>query len=91
MENFSYLEDRLLPEGWIDFSLRSLGGQKVLIVFLDYFKRCFVSKSKCGMQKLFVKLENSVPHMVNTDRLVWLSIVGVPLHAWYDVNFRKIG
>ncbi|KAK9282768.1 hypothetical protein L1049_010989 [Liquidambar formosana] len=92
MESFFYLEDLLLQEGWADFSLRPLGGKKVLIIFQDDdFKRRFVSKSEFVMHKLFVKLENWIPQMVNTDRLVWLSIIGVPLHAWSEVNFRKIG
>lgn len=63
-----------------------------MIFFKDEVsKRCFVNKSDCWFHKLFVKLENWVPGTVNFDRLVWVSIVGVPLHAWNEGNFRKIG
>ncbi|KAK9272742.1 hypothetical protein L1049_003119 [Liquidambar formosana] len=83
MEDFLLLEDQLLKDGGVDFFLRPLGGKKVLIVFQDAnSKKFFASKSQCGLHKLFARLENWVPSIVNLGRLVWVSIVGVLLHAW---------
>ncbi|GKB18517.1 RNA-directed DNA polymerase, eukaryota [Tanacetum coccineum] len=44
-----------------------------------------------GVASWFVRLCNAQNDFVASDRIVWVDIEGVPLHAWSHATFHKIG
>jgi len=40
---------------------------------------------------MFKRVRRWYPHMVATNRLVWLNVYGIPLHVWDEPLFKSIG
>nr|GEZ67674.1 RNA-directed DNA polymerase, eukaryota [Tanacetum cinerariifolium] len=43
-----------------------------------------------GVASWFVRICNAQNDFVANERIVWVDIEGVPLHAWYNATFHKI-
>ncbi|GKA94699.1 RNA-directed DNA polymerase, eukaryota, partial [Tanacetum coccineum] len=44
-----------------------------------------------GLSVVFIGIEMVMPDFVSRERVVWVDIKGVPLHAWSHSTFIKIG
>nr|GFA14548.1 RNA-directed DNA polymerase, eukaryota [Tanacetum cinerariifolium] len=77
-------------EGFPNVKVAYLGG---LWVMLDL--ESSISKKKLmehvGVASWFTSLTNAQSDFVSRDRIVWVDIEGVPLHAWSRNTFTKIG
>nr|GEX28844.1 RNA-directed DNA polymerase, eukaryota [Tanacetum cinerariifolium] len=77
-------------EGFPNVKVAYLGG---LWVMLDL--ESSISKKKLmehvGVASWFTSLTNAQSDFVSRDRIVWVDIEGVPLHAWSHNMFTKIG
>lgn len=63
-----------------------------MIIFQDVeVKQSFMKNKVQWLSGWFVAINNWVLESINTKRLVWYCIEGVPLHAWNDATFWKIG
>nr|GEW35020.1 RNA-directed DNA polymerase, eukaryota, nucleotide-binding alpha-beta plait domain protein [Tanacetum cinerariifolium] len=80
----------LLNEGFHNMNLTYLGGLWVMIELCS-------TKSKAkllnhvGVVSWFSSLSNAHHDFVLKERIVWVDIEGVPLHAWSRATFCKIG
>ncbi|GKB83224.1 RNA-directed DNA polymerase, eukaryota [Tanacetum coccineum] len=64
-----------------NFVMGELGSAKTKLKFMKH----------TGVASWFVRLCNARNDFVASDRIVWVDIEGVPLHAWVSANFNKIG
>ncbi|GJS20507.1 RNA-directed DNA polymerase, eukaryota [Tanacetum coccineum] len=80
--SFSYLvmniEIVYLGGLWV---MIKLGSAKTKLKFMKH----------TGVASWFVRLCNAQNDFVASDRIVWVDIEGVPLHAWSHATFHKIG
>ncbi|GJZ10864.1 RNA-directed DNA polymerase, eukaryota [Tanacetum coccineum] len=80
----------LSNEGFTNVRIVYLGGQWVMIE-LSSAK----SKSKflkhVGVASWFKCLSNAQTDFITRDRIVWVDVEGVPMHAWSRNTFHKIG
>nr|GFA14493.1 hypothetical protein [Tanacetum cinerariifolium] len=77
-------------EGFMDIEILYLGGLWVMIK-LGSAKTKLKFIKHTGVASLFVRLCNAQNDFVASDRIVWVDIEGVPLHAWSHATFHKIG
>ncbi|KAK9286984.1 hypothetical protein L1049_015392 [Liquidambar formosana] len=92
--HFSYLQglqEAFSREGVFDITVRYMGGLLVLLEF--HLEEIMKSHLKDGtwLAQWVKDIRSWHPNLLVHERLVWLSIVGVPLHAWLEINFMKIG
>nr|GFA18795.1 hypothetical protein [Tanacetum cinerariifolium] len=77
-------------EGFTDIEMVYLGGLWVLIK-LGFAKAKLNFMKHTGVASWFVRICNAQNDFVANDRIVWVDIEGVPLHAWSNATFHKIG
>nr|GEY97179.1 RNA-directed DNA polymerase, eukaryota [Tanacetum cinerariifolium] len=79
----------LFNEGFFNARVLFLGGLWVLIEL-----KSTKSKAKLmdhvGVASWFRLLTNAQPDFVAKERIVWVDVEGVPLHAWTRSTFHKI-
>ncbi|GKF00211.1 RNA-directed DNA polymerase, eukaryota, partial [Tanacetum coccineum] len=80
----------LSAEGFNNVKLTYLGGLWVMME-LDSLKTKAKLMKHVGVASWFSRLCNAQPDFVSKERLVWVDIEGVPLHAWSRATFDKIG
>nr|GEZ30182.1 putative reverse transcriptase domain-containing protein [Tanacetum cinerariifolium] len=80
----------LSNDGFANVRIVYLGGQWVMIE-LSSAK----SKSKflkhVGVASWFKSLSNAQTDFITRNRIVWVNVEGVPMHAWSRNTFHKIG
>ncbi|GKA52179.1 RNA-directed DNA polymerase, eukaryota [Tanacetum coccineum] len=77
-------------EGFMNIEIVYLGGLWVMIK-LGSAKTKLKFMKHTGVASWFVRLCNAQNDFVASDRIVWVDIEGVPLHAWSHATFHKIG
>ncbi|GKD45410.1 RNA-directed DNA polymerase, eukaryota, nucleotide-binding alpha-beta plait domain protein [Tanacetum coccineum] len=77
-------------EGFLNVEISYLGGLWVLIK-LSSSKAKLNFMKHVGVASWFVRISNALPDFVAKERIVWVDIEGVPLHAWSRNTFQKIG
>ncbi|KAK9266419.1 hypothetical protein L1049_012439 [Liquidambar formosana] len=83
------LQETFLREGVFYITVRFLGSLTVLLEFqyeesmLCYFENNWLSQ-------WLGDIKPWRPNLFAQERLAWLSVVGVPLHAWLGPNFKTI-
>nr|GEZ25451.1 RNA-directed DNA polymerase, eukaryota [Tanacetum cinerariifolium] len=80
----------LANEGFTNVKLSYLGGLWVMIE-LDSTSTKAKFMQHVGVASWFVRLCNAQADFVSRERIVWVDIEGVPLHAWSQSTFKKIG
>ncbi|GJW36549.1 RNA-directed DNA polymerase, eukaryota [Tanacetum coccineum] len=80
----------LSNEGFPNVKLAYLGGLWVMIE-LESAKAKAKFMQHVGVASWFLRLCNAQPDFVARERIVWVDIEGVPLHAWTHSTFNKIG
>nr|GEX56111.1 RNA-directed DNA polymerase, eukaryota, nucleotide-binding alpha-beta plait domain protein [Tanacetum cinerariifolium] len=80
----------LSNEGFQNVKLAYLGGLWVMIE-LESSKTKTKFMQHVGVASWFSRLCNAQSDFVSRERIVWVDIEGVPLHAWPLYTFNKIG
>ncbi|GKD31996.1 RNA-directed DNA polymerase, eukaryota, partial [Tanacetum coccineum] len=77
-------------EGFPNVEIAYLGGLWVMIKLGSSNAKHNLMKH-VGVASWFVRLCKAQSDFVANDRIVWIDIEGVPLHAWSRNTFQKIG
>nr|GEY63946.1 RNA-directed DNA polymerase, eukaryota [Tanacetum cinerariifolium] len=80
----------LHDEGFLDIKLTYLGGLWVLIE-LDKLETKEALKNHTGIKSWFQVIKDACNDFVSEERIVWMDIEGVPIHAWSRESFIRIG
>ncbi|GKD42065.1 hypothetical protein Tco_1266710, partial [Tanacetum coccineum] len=80
----------LSNEGFNNVNLSYLGGLWVMIE-LESIKSKEKFLQHAGVASWFNSLGNAQADFVSRERIVWVDIEGVPIHAWSRATFDKIG
>ncbi|GJV29254.1 RNA-directed DNA polymerase, eukaryota [Tanacetum coccineum] len=80
----------LSNEGFHQVKLAYLGGLWIMIQLVSVKVKSNFLKH-VGVASWFKQLCNAQPDFVSRERVVWVDIEGVPLHAWSRSTFIKIG
>ncbi|GJV65858.1 RNA-directed DNA polymerase, eukaryota [Tanacetum coccineum] len=80
----------LSNEGFPNVKLAYLGGLWVMIE-LESLKTKMKFMQHVGVASWFLRLCNAQSDFVLRERIVWVDIEGVPIHAWSHLTFHKIG
>ncbi|GKD84597.1 RNA-directed DNA polymerase, eukaryota [Tanacetum coccineum] len=88
--SISNIQTFLHDEGFVDVKLKYLGG---LWVMLEFEKEESKSNllSHTGANSWFQTLQEVAQDFVSEERIGWIDIEGVPLHAWSFETFVRIG
>nr|GEU52511.1 RNA-directed DNA polymerase, eukaryota [Tanacetum cinerariifolium] len=90
LSSISNLYSLLSNEGFHNVNLSYLGGLWVMIELESPFaKDKFLQH--VGVSSWFNHLGNAQEDFVSRERIVWVDIEGVPIHAWSLGTFKKIG
>ncbi|KAL4581773.1 hypothetical protein LXL04_006301 [Taraxacum kok-saghyz] len=77
-------------EGYDVAECKYLGGMQVVIKFKSPGDAEVFKANKCVWLKWFVWVEHLGKKSTSFERIAWLKITGVPIHAWDDANFAAI-
>ncbi|GKD39596.1 RNA-directed DNA polymerase, eukaryota [Tanacetum coccineum] len=77
-------------EGFSNAKIAYLGGMWVLIELPSSIAKDNLLKH-IGVASWFKCLSNAQSDFVSRERIVWIDIEGIPLHAWTRNTFLKIG
>ena len=78
----------LKDEAFLDVKLSYLGGTWVLLEFDNVdIKENLMNHT--GVKSWFHILQNASNDFVSEERIVWVDIEGVPLHAWSRETFVR--
>ncbi|GJU17260.1 RNA-directed DNA polymerase, eukaryota [Tanacetum coccineum] len=80
----------LSKEGFQNVNLAYLGGMWVMLELESSITKEKFMKH-VGVASWFTRLCNAQSDFVSKERIVWVDIEGVPLHAWTRTTFNKIG
>ncbi|PWA93092.1 RNA-directed DNA polymerase, eukaryota [Artemisia annua] len=80
----------LSNEGFQQVNLAYLGGLWVMIELASVKTKMRFMKY-VGIASWFNQLCNAQPDFVSRERIVWIDIEGIPLHAWSRPTFTKSG
>ncbi|GJV86536.1 RNA-directed DNA polymerase, eukaryota [Tanacetum coccineum] len=80
----------LANEGFLNVKLAYIGGLWVMIE-LDSTSTKEKFMQHVGVASWFARLCNAQEDFVSRERIVWVDIEGVPLRAWSQSTFKKIG
>ncbi|GJS31424.1 RNA-directed DNA polymerase, eukaryota [Tanacetum coccineum] len=80
----------LYDEGFMDVKLKYLGGLWVMFEF-DKVETKANLLVHTGVNSWFQVIQDVLPDFVSEERIVWVDIEGVPLHAWSYETFSRIG
>ncbi|KAK9288371.1 hypothetical protein L1049_016825 [Liquidambar formosana] len=80
-----------LKRSVFDITVRFMGGLLVLLEFHSEEVMKSHLEDTTWLDQWVKDIRSWHPNLIIHERLVWLSITGVPLHAWVGTNFRKIG
>ncbi|PWA75321.1 hypothetical protein CTI12_AA243760 [Artemisia annua] len=80
----------LANEGFPNVKVGYLGGMWVMLEVPSFSSKDNFMKH-VGVASWFHCLTNAQPEFVSRERIVWVDIEGVPLHAWTCNTFTKIG
>ncbi|GJY78973.1 RNA-directed DNA polymerase, eukaryota [Tanacetum coccineum] len=88
--SISNIQTFLHDEGFVDVKPKYLGG---LWVMLEFEKEESKSNllSHTGANSWFQTLQEVAQDFVSEERIAWIDIEGVPLHAWSFETFFRIG
>ncbi|GJU58526.1 RNA-directed DNA polymerase, eukaryota [Tanacetum coccineum] len=84
------LKVMLLSEGFSTEKISYLGGLWVLLEFNSNKTRSKFMKH-VGVNSWFKRLSDVQPDFVPRERVVWVDIEGIPLCAWSNATFHRIG
>ncbi|GKA40723.1 RNA-directed DNA polymerase, eukaryota [Tanacetum coccineum] len=87
---FPALVTILSDESFPDINLLYLGGMWVLLEF-DMEETKVKLMQHTGVNSWFQLIRDAESDFVCDERIVWVDIEGVPLHAWSRETFMKIG
>ncbi|GJS93113.1 RNA-directed DNA polymerase, eukaryota [Tanacetum coccineum] len=90
INSFSNLKTILSDESFPDINLLYLGGMWVLLEF-DMEETKVKLMQHTGVNSWFQLIRDAESDFVCDERIVWVDIEGVPLHAWSRETFMKIG
>lgn len=85
------LQEAIIRKGVFDITIRFLGGLLVLMEFQSEEVMNSYLDHISWLAQWFSELSIWKPNLRLSERLVWLSINGVPLHCWTVANFNRIG
>ncbi|GJR53356.1 RNA-directed DNA polymerase, eukaryota [Tanacetum coccineum] len=80
----------LANKGFLNVKLAYIGGLWVMIE-LDSTSTKEKFMQHVGVASWFARLCNAQEDFVSRERIVWVDIEGVPLRAWSQSTFKKIG
>ncbi|GJW92884.1 RNA-directed DNA polymerase, eukaryota [Tanacetum coccineum] len=80
----------LSKEGFTNVKIAYLGGMWVMLELPSSNSKTKILKH-VGVASWFNSLSNAQSDFVSRERIVWVDIEGVPLHAWTRNTFIKIG
>ncbi|GJX27848.1 hypothetical protein Tco_0235927 [Tanacetum coccineum] len=79
----------LTKEGFPDVKISYLGGYWILMELdSELAKTRFLNH--IGVASWFEELKNATNEFISKDRIVWVDIEGIPMHAWTKESFAKI-
>lgn len=81
---------QILAEGVANLTIKSLGGPLHIITFDSIEEKEAMLESK-WLEKWYMEVRNAARKTSSLWRETWITIYGVPLHAWSYDNFYKIG
>ncbi|GMI91847.1 hypothetical protein HRI_002854000 [Hibiscus trionum] len=77
-------------EGIRDMTIMRLAGSRILLLFQNKEIRKSLVQSGI-LLKWFSRVQNWVPEIERGSRRAWISIRGIPIHAWSKVSFQRVG
>ncbi|PWA92351.1 hypothetical protein CTI12_AA080040 [Artemisia annua] len=77
-------------EGFEDVKVFYLGGKWVMFEFEKVETKVNLMKH-IGVNSWFQVIQDVIHDFVSDERVVWVDIEGIPLHAWSRETFTKIG
>ncbi|GKA41208.1 RNA-directed DNA polymerase, eukaryota, partial [Tanacetum coccineum] len=79
----------IVKEGFQDVKLKYLGGMWMLFEFeSNSIKEKFLAHT--GVRSWLSTIKQADNSFVNDERIVWVSVEGLPIKAWTPNSFRKI-
>ncbi|GJR88928.1 RNA-directed DNA polymerase, eukaryota [Tanacetum coccineum] len=83
------LQTILVDEGFEDVNLFYLGGKWVMFEF-DMVDTKVNMMKHVGVNSWFQVIQDVIQDFVSDERVVWVDIEGIPLHAWSRDTFTRI-
>ncbi|GJR39911.1 RNA-directed DNA polymerase, eukaryota, partial [Tanacetum coccineum] len=84
------LQNTLVDEGFEGVRLFYLGGKWVMFEFAKEDTKVNLMKH-IGVNSWFTVIQDVIQDFASEERVVWVDIEGVPLHAWSRETFARIG
>ncbi|GJR55439.1 RNA-directed DNA polymerase, eukaryota [Tanacetum coccineum] len=79
----------IAKEGFLNVKIKYLGGMWLLFDFdSSASKQKFLAHT--GVRSWFSILKQADNNFVNNERIIWVSVEGLPVKAWTHNSFRKI-
>ncbi|GJW41704.1 RNA-directed DNA polymerase, eukaryota [Tanacetum coccineum] len=88
--SISNIQTFLHDEGFVDVKPKYLGGLWVMLEFEKEESKLNLL-SHTGANSWFQTLQEVAQDFVSEERIAWIDIEGVPLHAWSFETFFRIG
>ncbi|KAK9283721.1 hypothetical protein L1049_011971 [Liquidambar formosana] len=88
--NLRGLQESFVREGVFDITVRYMAGFLVVLEFHSEETMKLHLEDTTWLDQWVNDIRPWHPNLFLHERSVWLSIVGVPLHAWMEDNFRMI-
>ncbi|GJQ94657.1 RNA-directed DNA polymerase, eukaryota [Tanacetum coccineum] len=88
--SISNIQILLHDEGFMDVKSKYLGGMWVMLEFEKEETKLNIL-SHTGVNSWFQILQEVNQDFVSDERIAWVDIEGVPLHAWSSETFSRIG
>ncbi|PWA84440.1 hypothetical protein CTI12_AA158310 [Artemisia annua] len=80
----------LFDEGFSNIKLKYLGGLWVMFEFDNVESKANLI-AHSGVNSWFQVIQDVIPDFASEERIVWVDLEGVPLHAWSYQTFSSIG
>ncbi|KAK8697352.1 hypothetical protein V6N13_113504 [Hibiscus sabdariffa] len=85
------IKTRLHNWGLGELLVKSLGGKKFLIEFLDEELLKILEEKKWAiLEEVFIEVERWSETFRLPERITWVEITGIPLHCWNQETFKRI-
>jgi hypothetical protein len=90
-DEVSTLQQKIMDVGILSIEIIPMGGDKVFIkVHDDEDFHSLVKDAREVFQHWFIKIEEWFPEVVMRERVTWVRLYGVPVHAWNSKFFEKL-
>ncbi|GMI89998.1 hypothetical protein HRI_002669100 [Hibiscus trionum] len=80
----------LHEEGVRDMTIMRLVGSRILLLFQSKEIKTSILQSGI-LLKWFSSVQDWVPELERGSRRAWISVRGIPIHAWSTTSFRRVG